>query len=69
MNYGSKSATFEKRPKANTPFMGSERGRERPRFWAGCAAQNPLAGCRRSGIAPAHAIQSFNRATSRRKEL
>ena len=43
---------------------GSGRGRERPRFWAGCAAQNPLrspAVWRPPGVAPAHAQARLTR--------
>jgi hypothetical protein len=36
--------------------------------WAPLARPDPLASCRRSGVAPAHAYLVFNRANHRRKE-
>ncbi len=47
---------------------GSGRGRERPRFWAGCAAQNPLrppVAWHPTGVAPAHAQARLTRTNIR----
>jgi hypothetical protein len=48
-----------------TPGVGAWAGATP--VWAPLARPDPLACCRRSGVAPAHAYLDFNRANHRRK--